>query len=349
MKNSFRTLLTKFRLVDALAIRRQPRKLLVLGYIIMSTWIILYLYIERRTFMRPDTLFISSSIPRSKNWRASTTHNLSFEFTKNLTRSKRNAIAILIESNFDGLASKLPILDDQLDDFMQSDIIIFHSNYPFKRDVDLIQSATSRRVIFCNVDRELFSFPSNFDPYAIEPTWPKRGKWNYHQMNRFWFKLVFELPEVQQYDYVMRLDIDSQLQGTWFNVFNLMRQRNAVYFANQEGIDYEIGLPGTIRVQSFFFEYMKENNVSVKNPQRLAKAFENNDSRTYYNNFEVTKIKFFRQYRVTQWVDAVDQSHGIFLYRWGNAILRYLTLAAFAGADKVLHRTDFNLPYCHPC
>ena len=40
---------------------------------------------------------------------------------------------------------------------------------------------------------------------------------------------------------------------------------------------------------------------------------------------------------------------GIFKYRWGDAVLRYLVLAIFAEDDQIINRNSTNIMYCHPC
>lgn len=71
--------------------------------------------------------------------------------------------------------------------------------------------------------------------------------------------------------------------------------------------------------------------------------------RLVYNNFEVTKVDFFLRDEVWTFTEAVYRSQGIFKYRWGDAVLRYLTLALFAKPEEVLWRmTDFkDMRYCH--
>ncbi|CAF4722380.1 unnamed protein product [Rotaria sp. Silwood2] len=107
-------------------------------------------------------------------------------------------------------------------------------------------------------------------------------------MIRFWFKTIFELPQLHKYEYIMRLDDDSKILGRWFNVFDEMCRKNAVYFANNVDIDLEDQLPSTMNMQRMTFDY------------------------NYYNNFEVSKVEFFRREEVRRWVDAIDSTNGIF-------------------------------------
>ena len=233
---------------------------------------------------------------------------------------------------------------------MSSDIVIFHTAYPLKAHMQSIASVTKRRVIFYNVDDAFTSFPKGFDPYENEPTWTKRGKWNYQQMCRFWFKLVLDIPLVHEYEYFMRLDDDSRIRGVWFDIFEFMKMKNATYFANIEEADSERGLPGLMELRTLTMNFTEKYRVVPKDPGRLVRAFDiPGHIRLYNTNFDLIKVDFFRRPEVRQWNDVVDESFGIFKYRWGDHVLRYLTTALFARSDEVLVRTNFNLPYCHPC
>lgn len=265
------------------------------------------------------------------------------------TLKSPGAIVILTSRDFTQVAVQLSSIDQHLLDNYENHIIICHSGYPFSSDISRILRSTRRNVVFRNVDKELTSFPQGFDPYSNQPTWSRRGKWSYHQMIRFWFKMIFEMPEIQQYDYIMRLDDDSQLLGLWFNIFTKMRERSAVYFANNECIDEEHILPGTMKLKELSYSYKRSNKLFLKDHGKFERAFLTNGIRTYYNNFEVMNIHFFRQSSVRKWTEWVDASHGIYKYRWGDAILRYLTLSLFANSEQILHREDYNLSYCHPC
>lgn len=200
-----------------------------------------------------------------------------------------------------------------------------------------------------NVGRLFTLFPSNFDACQTKSTWSVRGKWNYHLMIRFWFKILFELPQLEGYEYIMRLDDDSEVLGDWLNVFDEMRRKRAVYFANNKDADVEKTLPGLMKLQHLALKYIFFNNITVKQPEMIREGFGDDSILNYFNNFEVTKTEFFRRQQVRHWIAEVDRTNGIFKYRWGDSVLRYITLAMFAESSEVLHRSHYNLLYCHKC
>jgi len=71
-------------------------------------------------------------------------------------------------------------------------------------------------------------------------------------------------------------------------------------------------------------------------------------AKTVQNNFEVTDLDFFLSPEVTGFADAITRSFGIYKWRWGDAILRYLTIALYANPDEVIWtENDPKYPYKH--
>jgi len=164
----------------------------------------------------------------------------------------------------------------------------------------------------------------------------------------------------------MRLDDDSQILGNirilsiiyiyifylgkWPNVFDLMAQHKTIYMANKREVDFEYILPGLTLVRNFTAAYIANKRIIVRNPVLLADAFNHTiEVPHFWSNFEVIDLSFMKRDDVIDFTDAVDESKGIFLYRWGDAPLRYITLALFAHPTEILHRQQLGLIYCHPC
>ncbi len=263
--------------------------------------------------------------------------------------TSKNLIAILTPKISFKLNQILQLLDLNLADNFTTNVLFIYNNDAYEDDLLRLSNSTRRQVLFLDVDHAFNLFPVGFDPCRTKTSFYRRGKWNYQLMIRFWFKILFQLPQLQEYEYIMRLDDDSKIRGRWINVFDEMRNKNAVYFANDVDRDLEEWWPGTMKMKQITFDYVKKNKIMVKQPEMLRDAFGNNSVRNYYNNFEITKVEFFRRQDVFHWVEFIDLTYGIFKYRWGDAVLRYLTLALFAERHEILHRPDYNLPYCHSC
>jgi hypothetical protein len=224
---------------------------------------------------------------------------------------------------------------------------------------------TRRQVEFINIDHVFYRFSPGFEPHIKDPTWTQKGKWNYHHVCYFWFKQVFELKIMRHYKYMMRLDDDSQILGIyifrreyrilfflgkWPNVFDILEKNQALYLANKKDVDIEYILPGLSLVRNLTAAYIAKNRIVVRNPVMLAEVFNHSvELPIFSNNFEVVDLSFMQREDVVDFTQTIDESKGIFLYRWGDAPLRYITLALFANATEILHRQALGLIYCHPC
>jgi len=129
-----------------------------------------------------------------------------------------------------------------------------------------------------------------------------------------------------------------------------MAQKQALYVSNKRERDYEYILPGLTLVRNLTLAYIIKNKITVQNPAMLADVFNRTkELPIYWNNFEAIDLSFMRRKEVVSFIQAIDESGGIFLYRWGDAPLRYILLAIFAKPTQLLHRVRLGLAYCHPC
>ena len=292
-----------------------------------------------------EEFFFSSSSPL-----ADRLEFVNYQSEKSALPLSRDVIAILTPRLSSSLFDRLKSLDERFLDGHSSDLLVFHTSVP-RRPAELltISEKIFRRLFFVNIAPIFVRYPRGFDRCREHSTYWRRGKWNYQQMIRFWFVTLFEREEFQSIEYLLRLDDDSRLLNAWPNLFAEMRQRNASYFANDLDVDEEKNLPGTMRLKTLTEKFIEEHRVNVRQPAMLNEGFGNDSLRTFFNNFEIVRMEFFRRPDVRQWIDYVDQSWGIFRYRWGDAILRYLTVALFLPREQLLHRHQFNLSYCHKC
>jgi hypothetical protein len=71
---------------------------------------------------------------------------------------------------------------------------------------------------------------------------------------------------------------------------------------------------------------------------------------TFLTHFEVMDLDFFTRHDVIQYTDEVVRSQGIYHHRWGDAPLRYMTLALLARPEDVgVNGRDVSVSYCHGC
>ena len=156
----------------------------------------------------------------------------------------------------------------------------------------------------------------------------------YRHMCYFHSKLVYNHPIMDQLEYSLRLDDDSQfLQPIRYDLFKFMRDSDLHYgyvATSTDQSDCVYGLWKTVenfiaenQINSTFFPTWKEPNI-------------------FYNNFEVSKMSIWKSKEYRGYIDYIDQSKGIFLRRWGDAPIKTLALSVFTPRSKIHQFRDIR-------
>jgi hypothetical protein len=223
--------------------------------------------------------------------------------------------------------------------------------YVFHEEADLPESAVIEDVAvrFVNVSLMWSTFPPGFDPRQHQSTWTvdEAGDliWGYHHMCRFFSLLLFDMPLMSDIRYYMRLDLDSCLRNVNFPPMSLING-SVVYVWDMLVWDPEFVVRG---LRDFVEDYVKYFGIVPKSPAQWAGAFNVDDVRMYGTNFEIMDLMFWRRPEVQRFVKFIDLSWGQFLWRWGDAPIRYLALTLFASPEQVVPRPQewrYN-HYCH--
>lgn len=240
-------------------------------------------------------------------------------------------------------------------DTLLADVVVFHERHDLSTgNMNRLSNCTANRLVrFAEVDFD--QFPAGFDPDKEESRWQKRSKWGYSQMIRFFISGLWEHPAIADYRFVMRLDADA----CWDQIpFDDPEQRiypylpdGYVYQRHSEGSDPRHVCEG---IYNFTANYVSANNIAVANPElwrNFGKSWlEEEKCVGFFNNFEITRLRFMQQLAVRRWHDAVTEREpfGVFRQRWGDALVRYLTLALFASPKSLLYHNNTEY-YHHPC
>jgi hypothetical protein len=189
------------------------------------------------------------------------------------------------------------------------------------------------------------SYPPGFDPNATSSSWVvKNVKWGYQHMIRFFWRSVFLLPEIENVTAYMRLDGDSCIGAGGASPRELLR-KDVVYVKNGDFLDHA-GV--CTNLETLARDYVRYFGINVRNPGAWEGAFSWGAVMGYYNNLELMDIRFWMRPEVQHFVEFVDASWGTYLWRWGDAPLRYVALAMFATPGMIVER-PFEWRYDHPC
>lgn len=158
----------------------------------------------------------------------------------------------------------------------------------------------------------------------------------YRHMCRFYSFGMYQIPELQDTNYYLRLDCDSYFTSPVnYDIFKHMEDGGYIYGYNQITTDNPI-------VSQQLWEASKEysKNVSVlKTPiDNIPQYY------VYYTNFEIAKFDWFLNSGYKGFFEFLDKENGIYIYRWGDHCIKYLGVEMFLEDNKKCH---LNLPYRH--
>lgn len=141
----------------------------------------------------------------------------------------------------------------------------------------------------------------------------------YRSMCRFFSGEVFNRPELQKYEYVLRLDTDSAIIDMDFDPFDVMVANDADYgyrlLCNDHPqcyVNYYSSFKSVVESMGFSYRLQKDEEGFV-----------------YYTNFEVMRLSTFRSQLYRDVYEGLDKTGGFYLHRWGDHIHRYAFINQF--------------------
>lgn len=247
----------------------------------------------------------------------------------------RIAIGILVDWENKIKVRNLYSMIRSIDYFNTTNILLFSDTDPVSKD---FQDLTHHKIHYVPI---MFHFPKGFNSSAKSP-YKGRTKWGYIHMCKFWFKDVWQLPILRRFRYLMRFDTDSCMIDKKFKL-NLHEQYKYLHAEYMYEYSYIDDLNKTI------FQYISEYNITPKNPD-LFKVYlqTKGELPMWYNNVEITDIDFMLSLEVQNFLNMIDVTHGQYKYRWGDAPLRYATMAIFTSRGEVTS-LGMKSSYKHPC
>jgi len=141
----------------------------------------------------------------------------------------------------------------------------------------------------------------------------------YRSMCRFFSGELFERPELQPYEYALRLDTDSAILDMTFDPFEVMSENGADY-------GYRLVCNDHPQCYEYYYEHFRYVLRSFGHPYALRKEEEGN---VYYTNFEVFRLDAFRTPLHRSVYSEMERTGGFYLHRWGDHIHRYAFVRQF--------------------
>jgi hypothetical protein len=207
-------------------------------------------------------------------------------------------------------------------------VIIFHEGNILPEH-QRVMSRLTPNLSFVDLSGKAFVTPSHLPAeYRIEI--------GYKHMCRFYAMQIYDF--VREFDYILRLDDDSFLESPiQYDLFGYMAQQEFVYGYVHKEDEYHQETVATL--PRFTQGYIQKHGIDIKC------SLSDIDVLYYYSNFTITQVAFWHQEKVQDYLRAVDESMGIYQFRWGDALLQTLALKMFCDPNQLHYFQDFR--YSH--
>lgn len=185
----------------------------------------------------------------------------------------------------------------------QTDILMFHEgNISVNQQLYIKKQTPELKLIFINISEHAFKKENEqykwYKP-SDKSIWPI----GYRHMCHFWF--VDFLKFCENYEYIIRIDEDCFIDFNLDEIFLMIKYKTII--AGFDEIDDPIV---TFGLNEFTLNFLKENNIENVKPKV--------SSGPYTNMFAVNLLRIRNNKLLLKYIEEIDKSNNIYIYRWGD-------------------------------
>uniref|UniRef100_A0A7S4INL7 Nucleotide-diphospho-sugar transferase domain-containing protein n=1 Tax=Odontella aurita TaxID=265563 RepID=A0A7S4INL7_9STRA len=232
---------------------------------------------------------------------------------------------------------------DQNRNLPPSPILVFNEGDLSQEQILAMVSSTNRPIAFPKVD--FSKFPDGFNPDDFDkgPQFKvaERKPWGYYQMIRFWVSGIWYHPAVERFETIMRMDSDSCFKKP-NEYLPHMAHDHIVYHSQFVGVESEAGKEYLNGLFDFTKEYLARINRFPGNAMLWNFIETTWGSKgtlpLFRTNLEISSKAFMTRSDVDAWHRALteEEPFGMFRFRWGDAVTRFIEAAVFATDETTL-------------
>jgi hypothetical protein len=158
----------------------------------------------------------------------------------------------------------------------------------------------------------------------------------YRNMCRLYSYGMYEIEELKNTNYYLRLDCDSFfVDKVNYDIFKFMQNNNYIYGYNCITTDNPVVCENLWEISKDYSNF----NFVKKIP--IDEIIQHN---MYYTNFEIAKFEWFKKSDYKNYFKFLDAKNGIYKWRWGDSVIKYLGISMFLDDCQ---KYQFDLPYRH--
>eukprot|EP01038_Epipyxis_sp_PR26KG_P013005 gene13005-17435_t len=204
-------------------------------------------------------------------------------------------------------------------------VIIFHDDLTKQNENYLQQTVPNMKLIFKTISFTIPTFLNNLKIPDRTVCAPATSTIGYRHMCRFHATQVHQYLKTEgygNYEYVMRLDDDSQLTyPIGYDLFKLMKNNNKLYGYVNIADDDPICVTGLWKESALFL-----NKTGIK-PRKGNFFHEWREPAVFYNNFEISHMSLWKSSFWQKYMDYIDHIGGIYQLRWGDAPIHTIAIS----------------------
>jgi alpha 1,2-mannosyltransferase len=229
---------------------------------------------------------------------------------------------------------------------------VFVNNEPFDDHFKVqISNLVSGAVYFETVPKEMWEYPDWIDQKKAQRVRQKSrssmmygGSTNYRFMCRFFSGMFYKLDRVQKYDYLWRVEPETELLcNVNYDPFKFMINNGKHYGFALSILEFPDTVPTLWDTVSKFIEAYPQ----FVNKNNLLSFISEDEGRTYnmchfWTNFEIVDLNFLRSEAYSTFFRFLDTANGFFYERWGDAPVRSIAASLFLSKTQIHHFDDIG-------
>lgn len=256
-----------------------------------------------------------------------------------MTQKRHNAAVYILSSRTNTLKKALEHFYKNWNNKYDYPVYIHHFDDIYSKEyIDDVQKNISDKITFHQIDygvpshiKEEELFYNRTHLQYVRTSFPK-SRLGYLHMEHFSSNLHkfgekgCIIKEMEQYDYIMRIDDDSWFKESIdYDFFDhVQNQPIATAFTwNHCGLNH---LETRENLWDLYLEYLKLENIdpfSIKNQQLREAVLDNDDMKMHTlkwscGNFNIYNVKMFLDSGFAKWMDYVNEHGGLYKHRWGD-------------------------------